>query len=199
MAGQTASQTIGPYFAYGLTPETYGRAGICGNVLAADETKGCRLRIEGRVFDGAAKPVDDALIEIWQANAAGRYNHAADGREDVALDAGFTGFGRCATDADGRSWFDTIKPGRTPDRGNTLQAPHLNVIVMARGMLAHVFTRFYFSDEADANARDPVLESVAAKRRPTLIAVRDDRRGGAAVYRLDVHLQGDGETVFFDP
>lgn len=197
MAKQTASQTIGPYFSYGLTPEAFGRAGIAGNVLANEKTTGVRLRIEGRVFDGTGQAVDDALIEVWQANAAGRHNHALDSRHEVPLDDGFAGFGRCATDAQGRFWFDTIKPGAVPGRGNTLQAPHLNVIVMARGMLDHAFTRFYFSDEADANANDPVLESVEATRRATLIAVRDP--GVDALYRLDIRLQGDGETVFFDP
>ena len=199
MVKQTASQTIGPYFFYGLTPEAYGRAGICGNVLVGEERQGSRLRIEGRLLDGAGQPVDDGLVEVWQANAAGRYNHAADDRHDVPPASDFTGFGRCATDAQGRFWFDTIKPGPVPGRGNRLQAPHLNVTVMARGMLAHVFTRFYFSDEADANADDSVLGSVEVSRQPTLIAVRGDGPGAAPVYRLDIRLQGDGETVFFDP
>ena len=198
MPKQTASQTIGPYFAYGLTPEAYGCASIAGSMMVSEQTAGSRLRIEGRLFDASGQTVDDGLIEVWQANAAGRYSHA-DGRQDVPLDPAFTGFGRCATDADGRFWFDTVKPGPVPGRGNTLQAPHINVIVMARGMLAHAFTRFYFSDEADANANDPVLGSVDAARRSTLIAVRGDGPGAPVVYRLDIHLQGDGETVFFDP
>lgn len=197
MPKQTASQTIGPYFAYGLTPEAYGRAGICGNVLAGADTAGGELiRVEGRVLDGGADPVDDALIEIWQANAAGRYNHSADARGEVALDEAFSGIGRCATDAEGRFWFETVKPGTVPGRGNTLQAPHINVVVMARGMLLHAFTRIYFSDEMTANANDPVLESVEEARRPTLIAAREDSAKGP-VFRFEIRLQGDGETVFF--
>lgn len=193
----TASQTIGPFFAYGLTPEAYGRRGIAGNSLANDETLGQRIRIEGRVFDGAGATVSDALIEIWQADTRGRYAHPADNRPDLPVDPKFKGFGRVGTDERGYFIFDTVKPGRVPGRGNTMQAPHINVIVFARGMLTHAFTRLYFSDEADANALDPVLGTLEDARRKTLIGERHDR-SGKAVYQFDIHLQGASETVFFD-
>ena len=199
---QTASQTIGPFFHYALTPESYGRPGIAGGVLASADTRGERVRIEGRVFDGEGRPMPDALVEIWQANAAGRYNHPADdrpahGREEAALDPGFRGFGRLGTDADGGFRFETVKPGPVPGRGNTLQAPHINVILCARGMLDHAFTRIYFSDEAEANGNDPVLSAVEAGRRATLVAERRES-DGEIVYRFDIRLQGEAETVFFD-
>ena len=199
---QTASQTIGPFFHYALTPESYGRPGIAGGVLASADTLGERVRIEGRVFDGEGRPMPDALVEIWQANAAGRYNHPADdrpahGREEAALDPGFRGFGRLGTDADGGFRFETVKPGPVPGRGNTLQAPHINVILCARGMLDHAFTRIYFSDEAEANGNDPVLSAVEAGRRATLVAERRES-DGEIVYRFDIRLQGEAETVFFD-
>jgi protocatechuate 3,4-dioxygenase alpha subunit len=199
---QTASQTIGPFFHYALTPESYGRPGIAGGVLASADTRGERVRIEGRVFDGEGRPMPDALVEIWQANAAGRYDHPADdrpahGREEAALDPGFRGFGRLGTDADGGFRFETVKPGPVPGRGNTLQAPHINVILCARGMLDHAFTRIYFSDEAEANGNDPVLSAVEAGRRATLVAERRES-DGEIVYRFDIRLQGEAETVFFD-
>ncbi len=197
MTKQSPSQTIGPYFAFCLTPEPWGKTGIATNSLAAPDTPGEHLVIEGRVLDGDGAPVDDALVELWQANAAGRYRHPADGREDIALDDGFTGFGRCMTGPDGGFRFATVKPGPVPGQGNQVQAPHVSLIVQARGMLSHAFTRFYFSDEAEANAADPVLAAVEDARRPTLVAVRDETPGGP-VYRLDIVLQGDNETVFFD-
>ena len=197
MARQTASQTIGPYFAYCLTPEPWGKQGITTNQLAAADTPGEHIRIEGRVLDGEGAPVGDALVEIWQANGAGRYRHRADDRADIALDDGFTGFGRCMTGDDGGFSFVTVKPGPVPGRGNQMQAPHVGLIVQARGMPSHAFTRFYFADEDEANAEDPVLATIGEARRDTLIAARDDSSGGA-VYRLDIVLQGDHETVFFD-
>ena len=197
MPKQTPSQTIGPFFAYGLNPEGYGRKGIAANLLAAPATLGERIRIEGRVLDGKGAPVGDAMLEIWQANAAGRYRHGADARDAVPVDGTFTGFGRTLTDMDGMFRFDTIKPGRVPGRGNALQAPHIGLIMFARGMPNHVYSRIYFSDETKANAEDAVLAAVEAARRKTLIAERRDEAGGA-VYRFDVHLQGADETVFFD-
>ena len=197
MPKQTASQTVGPFFSYCLTPEAYGHQGICDNVLAGAETMGARVRIEGRVFDGAGVAVPDALIEAWQANAHGRYDHPADDRPDVPLDPAFHGFGRAGTDRDGRFWFETIKPGPVPGAGNTAQAPHVNLIVFARGMTNHVYTRLYFADEAEANGNDPVLTSLDQIRRGTLIAEPRDTPGGI-VYDLDIHLQGTDETVFFD-
>ncbi len=184
---QTPSQTVGPFFSYALTPETYGREGIAGNVLVTDETLGERIVIEGRLIDGAGEPVPDGLIEIWQANAAGRYDHPADDRDDVPLDPNFEGFGRCGTDETGMYRFETIMPGPVMS-----QAPHASLIVFARGMLVHAYTRIYFSDESD-----PVLDSVPADRRGTLIAKREDTPGGD-VCRFDIRLQGEGETVFFD-
>jgi protocatechuate 3,4-dioxygenase alpha subunit len=195
--GQTPSQTVGPYFAYGLTPEQYGYPfkSIEGGMVARSSTEGERIRIEGRVFDGEGAVIGDAMIEIWQANAHGRYNHPADGRRDNLLDPDFKGFGRCGTGtrSDACFIFETVKPGPVGDG----QAPHLNVVVMARGMLSHAFTRIYFSDEEEANAKDPVLGRVEPARRGTLIAERDDTAVGT-VYRLDIRLQGERETVFFD-
>ncbi|MGH6903547.1 MAG: protocatechuate 3,4-dioxygenase subunit alpha [Geminicoccaceae bacterium] len=191
---QTPSQTVGPFFAYGLTPEQYGYPfrSLAGSSLADDDTPGERIRIAGRVLDGDGVPVPDALIEIWQADALGRYAHPADRR---GSNLRFTGFGRCGTgtDPENRFTFDTIKPGAIGDG----QAPHINVVVFMRGLLCHVHTRIYFADEAEANARDPVLASVEEARRHTLIAARETTPAGT-VYRLDLHLQGPDETVFFD-
>jgi protocatechuate 3,4-dioxygenase alpha subunit len=186
MAKQTASQTVGPYFKIGLTRSL-------ANVLVEDATEGRRIRVEGRVLDGEGQPVVDAMIEIWQANTHGRYDHPEDG-QDKPLDPAFKGFGRTETDAEGRYWFATIKPGPVPGPGNTLQAPHIGVVVFARGMPIHTYTRIYFADEA-ANATDPVLTSIAdGGRRGTLITGLD----GDASYIFDIVLQGAGETVFFD-
>lgn len=190
---QTPSQTVGPYFAYALTPESYGRKGIATGTMVNHATLGERIRVEGVVFDGEGKPVIDSVIEFWQANAAGRYRHPADARGEGELDPHFTGFGRVGTNGEGVYAFDTVKPGSCGDG----QAPHINVTVFARGMLLHAFARLYFADEAEANAGDAVLRSVPEERRGTLIAERLDTPGGA-VYRLNIHLQGDNETVFFD-
>jgi protocatechuate 3,4-dioxygenase alpha subunit len=189
---QTPSQTVGPYFAYGLAPEQYGYqqtlTSIAGSQMAGSETEGEHIRIEGRVFDGAGNPISDALIEVWQADAMGRYAHPADPRGSNST---FRGFGRCGTGTDpqNRFWFDTVRPGRVaPD-----QAPHLNVIITMRGMLLHAFTRNYFPDEP-ANATDKVLNAVPAERRGTLIATHQNGN----VFRFDIHMQGADETVFFD-
>jgi protocatechuate 3,4-dioxygenase alpha subunit len=176
-------------------PEPYGRKGIASNALAANGAEGERIVIEGRVLDGKGEPVNDALIEIWQANAHGRYRHARDARDDVPLDPAFSGFGRAMTDETGAFRFATVKPGRVPGRGNALQAPHIGVTVLARGMPSHAYSRIYFSDEEKANAEDPVLALVEPARRGTLIARRE---AGTAVYRFDIRLQGEDETVFFD-
>lgn len=195
---QTPSQTVGPYFAYGLTAEQYGYDfnSIAGAQLAVDAVEGERIRIVGQVFDGNGEPVDDAMIEIWQADAQGRYAHPADPR---GSNAAFTGFGRAGTGTDpaNRFIFETVKPGRVPAPDGGEQAPHINVIVFARGMLNHAFTRIYFSDEASANAADPLLALVPGDRRATLTADREETTAGI-VYRFDIHLQGDRETVFFD-
>ncbi len=200
MAKQTASQTVGPFFLYGLTPELatgIRYTGYTGAVLADEATAGEHIVVEGRVLDGKGDPVPDAMVEIWQANAAGRYRHAEDDRADVPLDDTFRGFGRTGTGKDGGFRFRTVKPGPVPGLGNAWQAPHIVVCVFARGMLSHAYTRLYFSDEGEANGADPVLGAVEAARRQTLIAERTESRG-QTVYRFDIRLQGDGETVFFD-
>ena len=193
MSGITPSQTVGPYFAFGLTPTDYDwNVAISNNLVTADAS-GERIRIVGRVLDGDGAPVVDSMLEIWQADAAGRYAHPADQR--APPNAAFKGFGRVGTDREGRFCFETVKPGAVPGPGGALQAPHIAVVVFSRGMLTHVFTRIYFADEP-ANAADPILAMVPADRRPTLIARRED--GGAQpIWLFDVRLQGDGETVFF--
>ena len=193
--GQTPSQTVGPFFAYGLTPEQfrYPFRGTVGSVMARPGTDGAHIRIVGNVFDGEGTPVPDAMIELWQANAHGRYNHPADGRQDNLLDPDFNGFGRAGTDTQGGFVFETVKPGPIGDG----QAPHINLVLFMRGMLSHAYTRIYFSDEATANETDPVLAQVEPSRRETLIARCDETPAGA-IYRFDIHMQGDAETVFFD-
>lgn len=181
----TSSQTVGPYLHIGL-------AWLVTEDLVEPGTTGDPISIEGRVVDADGAPVDDALIEIWQANAHGRYAHPDDTR-DLPLDPGFQGFGRVATDASGGFRFTTVKPGRVPEADGSLQAPHINVTIFMRGMLKQLATRIYFPDEP-ANAGDPVLALVPPARRGTLIA----KRIGERALSWDVVLQGDGETVFFD-
>lgn len=187
----TASQTIGPYLHIGTdwlnTPD-----------LAATEVMGERVVLAGQLFDGAGNPVSDGLIELWQANAHGKYAHPDDSRE-LPMQPGFRGFGRVPTDANGFFRFTTIKPGRVPGPGGTLQAPHIAVTVLARGLLKHLVTRMYFPDEA-ANTDDPVLAMVPAERRATLIARRSVQQ--ANLLEWDIVLQASSghvdETVFFD-
>jgi protocatechuate 3,4-dioxygenase alpha subunit len=186
---ETPSQTAGPFVHIGTMPAIAGlktKHPGSGNVLAHDGTLGERIRIEGLIYDGAGALVKDALVEIWQANANGQY-----GSND------FSGFGRAATDFEsGLFWFETIKPGATPYRDGRKQAPHVSLAIFARGINIHQQTRLYFSDEAAANAKDPVLQLVGAPDLvATLIAQRDPSR---PLYRFDIHLQGDRETVFFD-
>jgi len=180
----TSSQTIGPYLHIGMDwavdPD-----------FAGPGVQGERIEVAGRIVDGDAAPVIDAMLEIWQANSHGRYAHPEDTR-DVPLDAGFTGWGRVTTDDDGRFRFRTIKPGRVPDPRGGLQAPHFNVTIFMRGMLRQLTTRIYLDGEAD-NASDATLASVPSARRGTLIA----RRSGTQ-YEWNVVLQGANETVFFD-
>jgi protocatechuate 3,4-dioxygenase alpha subunit len=191
---QTPSQTVGPYFAYGLTAVQYGYpfTSIATREVADPLVPGEHIEIVGQVFDGAGALIPDAMIEIWQADAEGRYAHPADPRGSNQL---FRGFGRCGTGTlpESRFQFRTIKPSSVDGK----QAPHVNVIVFMRGMLVHAYTRVYFSDEAEANARDPVLNSVPSERRQTLIAKRE-ATPGTPVYRFDIHMQGDAETVFFE-
>jgi protocatechuate 3,4-dioxygenase alpha subunit len=193
--GVTPSQTVGPYFAYGLTSNgKYEWNDAFSNDLVTPDASGERIRVEGRVFDGDGALVPDCMLEIWQADAQGRFSDPQDKR--APPNTSFKGFGRCATDGNGGYAFDTIKPGQVADPDGKPQAPHLLLAVFARGMLLHLYTRIYFDGEA-ANAADPVLALVPTDRRATLIAARKPGAGNA-VYVLDVHLQGDKETVFFD-
>jgi protocatechuate 3,4-dioxygenase alpha subunit len=192
--GITPSQTVGPYFKYGLTPNgEYAWNDAFTNNLITPDVSGERIRVEGTVFDGDGTPVPDCMLEIWQADAQGRFSDPQDAR--ALPNSSFKGFGRVGTDAKGGYSFDTIKPGQVPDPDGKPQAPHILLAVYARGMLLHLYTRIYFDDEA-ANAADPVLALVPADRRATLIARKAS--GPTPVYVLDIHLQGNNETVFFD-
>ncbi len=193
--GITPSQTVGPFFKYGLTPNgKYDWNDAFTNNLVTPETSGERIRVQGRVFDGDGAPVSDAMLEIWQADAQGRFSDPQDKR--ALPNSTFKGFGRCGTDANGDYAFDTIRPGPVPDPDGKPQAPHLLLAIFARGMLLHLYTRIYFDGEA-ANSADPVMALVPADRRTTLVAPREPGAGNA-VYRFDIRLQGDDETVFFD-
>ena len=188
--GLTSSQTVGPFFHPALLRDDCRR-----NVLVQPGTAGDRIRIEGHVYDGEGAPVPDALVEIWQANSFGRYNHPLDRRE-LPLEPDFTGFGRTGTDDDGRYWFETIKPGPVPFGSDQSQAPHICVTLFARGLLNHLATRMYFED-APENSADPVLHHVPEERRATLLA-RREVIPDAVVYRFNIVLQGADETVFFN-
>jgi len=193
--GVTPSQTVGPFFKYGLTPDgKYDWNDAFTNNLITPDTSGERIHLEGRVFDGDGQPVPDAMLEIWQADAQGRFNNPKDNR--ALPNSAFRGFGRCGTNPNGDYAFDSIKPGSVPDPDGRPQAPHILLAVFARGMLMHLYTRIYLGGEA-ANATDPVLALVPQDRRATLIASREPGNG-IPVYRLDIRLQGDNETVFFD-
>jgi protocatechuate 3,4-dioxygenase, alpha subunit len=189
---QTPSQTVGPYFAYGLCPQQYDfdYKSLFTHVLADREAAGEHITIIGQVFDGDGSVIGDAMIEMSQVDSNGRYPES---REDI-VKTGFRGFARVGTgtDAHKRFFVETVKPGRA----NPDDAPHVDVILTMRGMLLHTFTRIYFEDEAEANERDAVLAAVPADRRGTLIARREPN--SANVYRFDIHMQGDKETVFFD-
>jgi protocatechuate 3,4-dioxygenase, alpha subunit len=182
----TASQTVGPFFIIGLPDDARSE-------LVAP-THPDAVRVGGVVLDGTGEPVDDALVEIWQANRAGRYAHPEDTREEVPLEDGFHGFGRCATGPEGLYDFVTVKPGPVPAPDGVMQAPHIAMSVFARGLLKRVATRVYFPDEAEANEADPVLSSIEdPAERSTLVAKAEDGR-----LRFDIRLQGDGQTAFFD-
>ena len=190
--GITPSQTAGPYFAFALTSTAYGTDILVGNDLRTDDAVGTPICIEGRIVDGAGAPVPDAFLEIWQADGAGRYSSAG----PANLNARFKGFGRSECTQDGTWRFTTVKPGAVIAPDGTLQAPHINVGIFARGLLKRLFTRLYFADEP-ANETDAVLALVPADRRKTLIARRDGTSNGLPRYVFDIRLQGDGETVFF--
>jgi protocatechuate 3,4-dioxygenase alpha subunit len=214
MSGQTPWQTTGPFFHFGVLWK--GAADLAGDSdlgarpdLTApghDQTishgssgrervAGERIELTGRVFDNTGAPIMDALIETWQANAAGRYAHPEDNRADVALDPHFVGFGRTALDKNGAFRLRTIRPGRVPGPGNSLQAPHIALGLMGPGFLKRLSTRVYFSDARD-NDEDPILALVPEARRSTLIATKEP--GTSATYRFDIYLGGGRETVFFD-
>lgn len=220
---ETASQTAGPYVHIGLAP---GAAGFdiyreeLGRDIAGPNAKGQRIRVEGLVIDGMGSPVKDVLLEVWQANADGIYPT----RDGAAVEDGFRGWGRVITDFETGEWsFDTVKPGAVAARHPTASgvasrvigthpdwmgradeaaakmAPHLNLWLVARGINIGLNTRMYFPDEAEANAADPVLNLIEwEKRRATLIATRGGDKDGLPVYRFEIRLQGDNETVFFD-
>jgi protocatechuate 3,4-dioxygenase alpha subunit len=188
---QTPSQTVGPFFDYGLF--VFGDE----NILVNDHTRGQRIYIKGQVIDGDGNSVPDAMLEIWQADANGCFNHPADPNHTKA-DKNFRGFGRADTVDAGHFTFKTVKPGAVAWDDQQQQAPHINVRVFARGMLTHAYTRLYFSDESAANETDPILNLVEADRRHTLIASREET-GDLITYCFNVVLQGEQETVFFDP
>ncbi len=200
--GETPSQTAGPYVHIGLIPHQAGFDIFekpFGHVMAGPDTQGERIRIEGRVLDGLGDPCRDVLIELWQADAAGRYNSPNDERGREA-DPAFRGWGRAGTDFEtGCYLFETIKPGAVPGRHGRPMSPHVNVWLVARGMNIGLATRLYFSDETVANAVDPVLTMIEPSRRETLIARRQEQGNGiGTAYIFDIRLQGPGETVFFD-
>jgi protocatechuate 3,4-dioxygenase alpha subunit len=182
----TPSQTVGPFFHDALLDRDRSE------LVSPDHPSA--IGIEGTVYDGAGEVVSDAIVEIWQANRAGRYNHPADDREDLPLDENFSGFGRSGTMDGGKFSFVTVKPGPVPGPDGRPQAPHIMVSIFTRGLLKRVVTRIYFPDEEERNAKDPVLSSIEdPELRRTLIA-RDE--GG--VLRFDVHLQGENQTAFFE-
>jgi len=198
---ESPSQTAGPYVHIGATPNWVEITGVwdedLGLVLVGPDTKGERILVKGRVFDGSGNPIKDALIEIWQADADGLYNSPEEKRGKA--DPNFVGWGRQPTDGTtGEYRFETIKPGRVPYKDGRLMAPHITVWVVARGINIGLHTRLYFGDEEAANAECPVLARIEHKfRLPTLIAARSEENG-MPTYTFDIRLQGENETVFFD-
>lgn len=185
MAELTPFQTVGPFFAICLSVEGCAR-------IATENAIGRHITIEGTVRDGEGAPIPDALVESWQANAAGKYAHPDD-HQSKPLDPNFVGYGRAPTDEGGRFAIETVMPGRVPGPGGTLQAPHLLLGILARGILTRLVTRVYFEDEPSTPG-DAILQLVPADRRGTLVA----RARGEGSYEFDLVLQGDNETVFFD-
>ena len=184
----TSSQTVGPFFHLGLT----GKHSVA--CMAAAGAMGKRIWLHCRVFDGDGLPVPDALLELWQADADGKYAHPDDPQKKPG-DPHCSGFGRLATDKDGACEFETVQPGCVPGPGETLQAPHINVSVFARGILQRLATRIYFAGDA-ANGNDPVLALVPDDRRATLMAEPDAQTSDHWIF--EIRLCGDHETVFFD-
>jgi protocatechuate 3,4-dioxygenase alpha subunit len=181
------SQTIGPFFHFALTQD------VALGCMARPGARGERIRVRFRLLDGDGNPVTDAMFELWQADASGRYHHPADG-EGTDPDPAFCGFGRLPTDEDGVCVFETIRPGRVADATGR-QASHINVSIFTRGLLDRLCTRLYFAGDPTL-AEDPVLALVPEGRRHTLIAQRDAKDQGR--WNLDIRLQGEEETVFFD-
>lgn len=186
----TPSQTVGPFFHLGMAHPEWAD-------LTAGNPDGERILIEGRVIDGDGAPVPDACVEVWQANAAGRYNHPDDTQTEKPLEPKFHGFGRAGTDAEGRFRIATIRPGPVPGRGNALQAPHINVALFARGLLKHLYTRIYFADEP-ANATDPLLSSIEDESVRSTLLARPAEGGSPKRYHFDIVMQGENETAFLD-
>lgn len=195
---ESPSQTAGPYVHIGCTPNFTGITGVyaedLGVSMKTGPVKGEEITIKGTVFDGTGTPLRDAMIEIWQADAAGLFNSSQERRGKA--DANFTGWGRSPGDmATGEFTFDTVKPGRVPFIDGRLQAPHVTFWVVARGINTGLHTRMYFADEEAANGEDPILTRIEHQNRiPTLLAIKGDD----GVYRFDIHLQGPKETIFFD-
>ena len=185
----TPSQAVGPFFHFCLTNDK-----CCVRSIAGPQVRGERVLLTVRVLDGNGEAVPDAMIEIWQANSEGKYNHPDDAQQKT-VDTSFLGFGRMATAENGACEFETIRPGRVPGPGNIAQAPHLNLAVFARGMLKQLYTRIYFAGDP-ANQEDPVLALAPVDRQDTLMARPDAARPRG--WRFDMRLQGEGETVFFD-
>jgi protocatechuate 3,4-dioxygenase alpha subunit len=181
----TPSQTVGPYLRIGFLP-------LVIDAIASAGTPGEKITVRGRMSDGEAKPIGDSVLEVWQADAQGKYAHPEDGQKAITANA-FRGFGRILTDGSGAFHFTTIKPGSVAGPDGTRQAPHLAVTVFMRGMQRHLFTRMYFPDEP-LNATDPVLSRVPADRRGTLVAAAS----GRSILDWNIVSQGSGETVFFD-
>jgi len=196
---ETPSQTAGPYVHIGLAP---GAAGFdiyrqeLGWDIAGPNAKGERIRVEGVVIDGMGSPIKDVLLETWQANSDGFYAHPEGGGP---VEDGFRGWGRVITDFDTGAWaFDTVKPGATPGPRGSMQAPHINLWIVARGINVGLNTRLYFDDETEANAKDPVINLIEWEHRRSTLLAKRSTRDGKIVYRFDIQLQGENETVFFD-
>ncbi|MGC9368326.1 MAG: protocatechuate 3,4-dioxygenase subunit alpha [Paracoccaceae bacterium] len=196
---ETPSQTAGPYVHIGLAP---GAAGFdiyreeLGWDIAGPHAKGERIRVEGIVIDGTGSPIKDVLLEAWQANADGIYAHP---EHDGEVEEGFRGWGRVITDFDTGEWaFETVKPGPVMGRNGQMMAPHINLWIVARGINIGLNTRIYFDDEEEANAADPIMNTIEWERRRATLIARRGERDGKVIYRFDIKLQGQDETVFFD-
>ena len=196
---ETPSQTAGPYVHIGLAP---GAAGFeiykqeLGWDIAGPNASGERIRVEGQVIDGMGSPIKDVLLEAWQANANGIYAHP---ESEGAVEDGFRGWGRVITDFETGEWgFNTIKPGSVADGALGVMAPHISLWIVARGINIGLHTRLYFEDETEANAKDPVLNLIEWERRRATLFAKRGERDGKTVYRFDIKLQGEDETVFFD-